>query len=427
MIFFSTKKAKVGSGWFGILLSVAAAGTQGCSWALQAESREFWIVRGDGVSGGHGTQESPWLVTSAEDFDQRLRSLPPGCRISLGPGIFPTHGRARWQLKTGQRLLGAGMGRTILRLEKPPPGAPLAVVVGTLNDDAEDIVVQDLTIDCHYQTSWGPITVQGVNLEGSYHTLRRVEVLRAAGFAQECFALGIGAHKRESYGNLIEHCVVREYVGGWCTAIYFVNNSCLHDPHNPAPVFTRGLVRQNFVDLSKGWFPKGGGCAYGGGGMERAIFRENRSLGAVYGFNFDTTRLQNTVLANNTFEFCSYAGIHARSLRPGDRIENLVLIGNTVSLRPLPGQPSAFGISAGGSREAPARGLSVEKNTFSVSSPGGTQIVGLMLFGWDGEIKMIGNTFGPEFRQALEPGARYISQGNQPEIVPPPSQPPARR
>jgi len=377
---------------------------------------EYWIGYTEGMRGGRGTESDPWVVGDARAFDDRLSRLPAGALVNLLPGEFATMGRAGFSLKSGQKLIGAGIGRTVLRLEAPPEGSPLAVVLATADESAEDVVVQDLTVDCNFSSDWGAITVQGVNLAGTFHTIRRVEVLGAAGYAQECFALGIAASSVQSRGNLIENCVVRAYAGGWCTAIFLVNNSCLADPFNPDPVFTRGVVRWNLVDLSSGHFPKGGGCAYGGGGLDGAVFTGNTSQGAPLGFNFDTTRILNTQLSQNAFLSCTYTGINARSNRPGDQIQNLSITNNAINMAPRPGQPSAFGIAAGGNAEAPAVNLAISGNLFTVTNPGATQITGLQLFGWGGTAAITDNTFDPAFGQNLQPGPAYQLERNSPEI-----------
>ena len=383
----------------------------GC--ALARDSRSYWIAPAKGnATSGSGTENQPWLVANEQDFDRVMARMPENATIYLGPGIYETRGRQGFTLKTGQKLLGAGMGKTILRLTSPPKNYPLAVVLTTKDETAENIVIQDLTVDCNYSSPWGPITVQGVNLFGNFHTLRRVEVLRAAGFAQECFALGIGAHTIPSRGNLIEGCIVRNYVGGWCTAIYLVNNSCLHDPLNPCATYTQGIVRNNFVDLTKARFPKGGGCAYGGGGMDKALFEQNHSLGANFGFNFDTARLLNTRIINNNFQKCTYVGINARANRPGDKIYQLAILNNKIFLDPEPGQPSAFALAAGGNDKAPASELLIANNSFSAAPSPNTPCVGLILFGWQGQVTVTGNTFSKNLRNVFEPGPHYLIRQN---------------
>lgn len=350
------------------------------SWA-NAEQREVWIAPG-AVHGGRGTEAQPWIVSAAKTFDHLVSRQPEATIINLQAGVFPTYGTNGFRLKSGQRMIGAGVGRTVLRLVAPPPGAVLASMIGSEGDNTEDIVVQDLTLDCNYQSAWGRITVQAIGLAGTFQTIRRVECVNAAGFAQECFAIGIFASTRDSVGNLIEGCKLSSYQGGWCTGIAIVNNSTLQNSESPVAFFTRGVIRNNNVVLQGTPGGNNNQCAYGAGGTRAALFVGNSSSNATYGFNFDTCRLSNVTLQGNTFTDCTYIGINARANRPGDSISGLALTDNAISLNPSKGEAACYGIIVGGGDNSPASAITITGNTISVDDQNHPTInaVGIMIF-----------------------------------------------
>lgn len=383
----------------------------------QEQKKTYWLTAEADAPVGRGTEKEPWRVSTAKEFDRRMSKMPPGVLICLGLGVFHTTGRIGFLLKTGQSVIGAGIGKTTIRLVTPDATTPLSVVVESAGDATCNIVLQDLTVDCNYSTGWGNITLQGVNLQGSGHRISRVEVLRSAGFASECFALGIYASTISSSDNVIDGCLVREHQGGWCTSIFLVNNSCLNNPENPMAVFTSGIVRNNVVDLRGASLPAGGGCAYGGGGIANSTFMANVSKGANFGFNFDTTRIENVTIEKNQFASCRFIGINFRAHRTGDRIRNIVIANNVISLHPEERQPSAFGIVAGGDWQGAAEGCTIEGNRFTiVGNSTNTQITGVQLFGWTQEVMLSNNQFAGSFKQDLEKGAIYKLQNNQPEF-----------
>src|SRR5258705_12536908 len=56
-------------------------------------------------------------------FDDRMKEMLPNTTIHIGPGTFETRGiwegpplTPGWRIKTGQRILGAGMGLTTVKL-----------------------------------------------------------------------------------------------------------------------------------------------------------------------------------------------------------------------------------------------------------------------------------------------------------------------
>lgn len=138
----------------------------------------------------HDTHEI-WLEApmGAEQFDAIMGSAPANAVIHLGVGEFETkgfmHSIGGWHPKTGQRISGAGMGLTTIKLvgaTKPYTGDEYHCIKfpfdPALSPDCFE--VSDLTIDCNSdgqldpQVSCGAIAVPA---GGRHVRLRRVRVI----------------------------------------------------------------------------------------------------------------------------------------------------------------------------------------------------------------------------------------------------------
>ena len=124
--------------------------------SVTASNRFTYVMRREAVGG------TPAACTVqkylAWHFDERMRDVPANAAIHIGPGTFETRGSAEglsappgWRPKNGQRIVGAGMGLTTLKLvgaTVPFPGGKAAVIVSDelLSNGME---VADLTIDCN--------------------------------------------------------------------------------------------------------------------------------------------------------------------------------------------------------------------------------------------------------------------------------------
>jgi hypothetical protein len=174
-------------------------------------------------------------------YDEVLRSVPPYSVIHLGPGTFETRGHAPIYIasesdytqlhvghvfRPGQRLLGSGIGASVLKLVLPldeinqtsavanarHPQAP----VGEVTDYAE---VADLTVDCNapghaapYRIFPAPVTCGGVNLAGSFMRASRVRVINYCTQGRaECFALYFFQNlSQPAVFNVIEDCIAEQ-------------------------------------------------------------------------------------------------------------------------------------------------------------------------------------------------------------------------
>lgn len=160
-------------------------------------------------------------VREREQFDAVMRAAPANSVIRIGPGVFESKGFAaeiaNYQLKNGQRILGAGRAVTTLKLVGAswPELAYLPLALHVYYGFLEDFEVSDLTFDCNIagqpesRVSCAAVAIAGRNVR-----LRR---LRAINFSSqtdsyvENFVFGVGAPHpdggTEGVNNLIEDCI----------------------------------------------------------------------------------------------------------------------------------------------------------------------------------------------------------------------------
>lgn len=103
-------------------------------------------------------------------FDERMKEAPERTTIHIGPGVFETRGAGEgeivppgWRAKNGQRILGAGMGLTTLKLVAPsvPVGNRKAAVIAANQVLTESLEIADLTLDCNADDQPGELRPDG--------------------------------------------------------------------------------------------------------------------------------------------------------------------------------------------------------------------------------------------------------------------------
>lgn len=185
-----------------------------------------------------GSELHPFCVGGPHNFDQFMRKFQgiPNLTFRLLEGIFETGGNYEippqgipspdlWQPGNGWRILGAGMGKTILRLTDPvePNPAKYQVIANfTPRKFIENLEVAHMTLDAdggrHTQrlnSSFGCIAITG-----SFIHLHHLECLNgfnalspnagSAAVHRELFILGIGGDDgHQVTNNWIRKCVVR--------------------------------------------------------------------------------------------------------------------------------------------------------------------------------------------------------------------------
>jgi hypothetical protein len=256
-------------------------------------------------------------VAPSTNFDAVMQKMPPKAVIHLAPGIYQTMGGFGWGPKTGQHIIGAGMGLTVLQFTSN------AVVSGACFDDRvisvqapydqQNIMVEDLTLDCNYQP--GTITtLHGINLSGSGNTIRHVQLINAASFTKsatnyfEAWGIIISAvvSFTDASSNLIEDCVVSDYHCNFhnnLTAIGLMennsgiikNNSITQDGTN----YISGIVPGSHNSTVEGNILNGvtvGSHMDAGNGFTNATFSRNQFINTSCAIDW----------RNYTFQDCSF-------------------------------------------------------------------------------------------------------------------------
>lgn len=333
-------------------------------------AREIWIGhRSDGRL-GNGSQAEPFDGSTQPRFDGVLRRFTlsgvEGLTVNLLPGIYETYGNgdyiyaARqgvegWRCNSGWTIRGAGVGKTVVKLAKLYPDAEGVTTLGsaicTFGSPCSGVTVEDLTVDCNDAGIGGPRSSEGgVSLYGTHHTIRRLEVINAAGRGLEAFPILIACNDRTSSDNLIEACSIRNWRGGQGGSITMANNV---NNLRPPLTWTSGIVRLNRVEGSQ--------IAYGGWGMDRVLFENNQSERCAYGVNVDSMRNQRVRFVSNSFSQCtSYGMVFANC-------SAFEIRRNTISLDG--GNPYFLFLNNSG-------GFSVEQNVLSASK--GTPLLASM-------------------------------------------------
>ncbi len=168
------------------------------------EKSDVWFaIRKDGAVGS-GSKEDPFDGSTAAHFDAAMADedlVGENTTIHLGPGEFKTAGGTAWQPRSGQRIVGAGINATTLKVENSETGIVVVAIGNPATDpnyDPEPIValegfeVSDLTIDCGFTAQSNPDGIGGVSVTGRNVFLRRIAV-KDFGAKSESQALGLSA------------------------------------------------------------------------------------------------------------------------------------------------------------------------------------------------------------------------------------------
>src|ERR1043166_7138123 len=229
--------------------------------------KEVWLaLRRDGER-GTGKATNPYDASGPTLFSNLMNSFQENTTIHLGPGIFQTFGYnyeddRRWSPKSGQRIVGAGMYITTLKVVGAQYVNHVTVGVANEPDDSsapflDGFQASDFTVDCNMRGHRGKhLCLWAVSVDGSRSRLRRI---RAIDFGSEdvrsdpleCFPIATGgAHpsRPESYDCVIENCVVEKpYKNGRYNSICLLVGGGENENHVPA--YHRGcVIRNNLVN-----------------------------------------------------------------------------------------------------------------------------------------------------------------------------------
>lgn len=218
---------------------------------------------------GSGTQNDPFTVNSAADFDKLMNDanlIPVNTCVHLGPGTFQTTGYkdgggAGWQIRTGVRIVGSGIDVTKLQIAGNSTSATFYAIGHTLSATTVDFCeVSDLTIDCNKTALTGTTAAAGaVRIMGNHSRVVRVKVINwGSNSASLSFVIGMltgnGTTNPNAVVNCgIQECVVLSPVAGGVTG---GNIAVLHIGASEAQSGTTGngiggYIRDCFVDCGQ--------------------------------------------------------------------------------------------------------------------------------------------------------------------------------
>ena len=339
-----------------------------------SQAAEVWI-RPDGTNNtGDGSAANPYVRTNAASFDALMLTIPTNSIIHLMAGTFRTDGSicsAGWpSLKSGQKLVGAGIDVTTIKLSDGVPGDSRSVISSCPGSDIE---VADLTLDCN---SPGTGTYFGVSLNGTRCAVRRVKVIRAShqvGISSEAYGIVIlGTPTARSDGNVIEDCEVSQFIGsGLISGI----SMSAYDDH-----YVSGVIRNNRVFLP----PPANGLAINHCNSRNLLIHGNYVDGAATGVYGDCGSYTNVTISHNLFRNIHVAGVNIINSKTNDSIAvlyNRVELGNAFG----PGAAGVHFVAPAGFRY---KNISVIGNSMRREpwmSPGAS-LQSITLIGVDGAI-----------------------------------------
>ncbi len=332
-------------------------------------SNEFWIstnATGNTYPNG-GTLDSPLDGSTQTKFDQNMASLPASSMIHILPGTYQTFGDEEWLVKTEQKIVGSGIDVTIIQLATNAPeegdGTYVIASRGLLNagvDPVTNAVVSDLTVDCNWTSANGNITRNGVGLDGTQNSVRRVKVEHTSygtNYSSEAWGIAIdNTGLPDSIGNLIEDCEVDPISsadGGGMSSLSF-------DGGGTNPV--SGIIKDNKV--------YGPGLSINGSWDYNMIIEGNYVDGgnaAVYG---DTGGCTNMLITHNIFKNCMYGVFYGGY---GDR-NNITIDFNSFQITSSATPTCVFNLWPGGLPN-PATNIVIFGNTISIYGPSPTATI----------------------------------------------------
>jgi hypothetical protein len=331
-------------------------------------ANEYWISTNTATS-GLGTLAQPFDGSTPANFDSQMSSLPANSVMHILPGTYKTGGSSSYNMQDGQRILGSGVGITILQLTNNAPND-----TGLLGNNGwkTNIDIEDMTLDSNYTTNSGNVTYGAAYLNGSGIVMRRIRSLNAvnlySGSSQAGVILGISGYgvSNNSTGNVIEECEVAQFQGGNCRAIdlegntgYSITASVLNNrvflgTNGNAPVtnYTQNAITLESVanSLLEGNHVVGAGIGVlGYGTVTNAAITANSFINCSYGMamgsawyntltiDFNTIQLANVPMFTYAFGFTDPVA---------DNCTNVLIMGNTVSFTTAPGYSTVGFINA---------------------------------------------------------------------------------
>src|SRR5688572_20760472 len=201
-------------------------------------------------------------------FDHWMRKIGANTHVHIGPGEFLTRGWTftvnDWEIRTGQRITGAGLGVTTLKLVGAYRDVPTFVLAHEI-PYLTSFEASDFTIDCNFEGQpaqaghqWPPICCAAISAGGSNITLRRIRainwgthVLDAEGLPIECFVMATAAgHPFFGVGVncVVEDCIIEKPSKHGLYVCSLISMAGGFEAAGVAAYHRGNVIRNNFVD-----------------------------------------------------------------------------------------------------------------------------------------------------------------------------------
>jgi hypothetical protein len=194
--------------------------------------KEVWLaLRADGALGS-GSAADPYDASSPTLLDDRMNSFPGNTTIHLGPGIFQTRGWSPniggWLPLPGQKIMGAGIDATILKLVGVTDiAATTSAIGGFFTHFLPNFEAADFTIDCNLAgqpipegQSYAAVSCAAIQVGGRHVRLRRLRAINFGSQAKvpvdgyiECFVMSPAfAYPTypETFDCVMENCIIEK-------------------------------------------------------------------------------------------------------------------------------------------------------------------------------------------------------------------------
>lgn len=168
--------------------SQGVQGAQGASNLASVYRIHVWIAKRADGKPGDGSIIDPYNGSTQDKFDRLMRSFGPNTTIHLSDDTFQTKGSLQgtipladqWRVKSGWKILGSGVGRTILQLVgAEEDNTAYAIILNNVASGgfADDVEVSDLTLDCNLSSQPGAVIAGGLFLSGSRIKVSNIRVI----------------------------------------------------------------------------------------------------------------------------------------------------------------------------------------------------------------------------------------------------------
>jgi hypothetical protein len=258
-------------------------------------SNEFWIstnATGNIYPSG-GTLDNPLDGSTEVTFTTNMWQLPPNSKIHLLPGLFRSNPASYGWVKTGDKIIGSGIDVTIVQLDSAAHDG-MAVFNYYNNGNCYNTEISDLTVDAN--SAPPSIGHHGISIKGSENAIRRVKAINNYGpGTEEIVAIALDNYDLpDSTGNIIEDCVVTNYLGG------VVDGICFNGGYPTQRI--SGIMRNNHV-----YFPPVEATSLypvSIGYVHSTLIEGNYLNGGQVQIHCDTGGFYDTIIAHNFFLNC---------------------------------------------------------------------------------------------------------------------------